>query len=165
MSVDQVRFRMTLRKAVELLNDFSKRSRRNQKLAISQIDSLIKTARSKAHAAELAIRELDQLEKQRAYMLALTGKVALAIGATRSLVAGYERRIGSLHEEAAFQLAEAAILLSQRGRFLQGRRFALAALRHAGASQQVSRTLLSALECLQRAQEASSRKIQATRPR
>ena len=107
-------------------------------------------------------KAIDQLRKQRAHMLVVAGRADEGIKEMKSIVAHYETTIAELHEEATFQFAEAALAAFQRGRVSGGKAFARSALQHAGMSQSISRTVLSAIELMQLQQEAASRKAHAT---
>lgn len=123
-----------------------------------KLDRLLVLAEAKEQTSELALREIDQLRKQRAYLLIASGRVSDGIGAIESMVGHYEDSIARLHDEAAFQLAEAAVAAFKSGRTGAGLRFASSALKHSGNAGCINKTVLSALALIQRHQERLSRK-------
>lgn len=150
-----------LQQAFKLLHNFAKQTPKAQRAALAKVGELLKSSEERARDARLALREIDQLRKQRAHMLVVAGKADEGIAETKSLVAQYETAIAELHDEAAFQLAEAALAAFQQGRDSAGIALARSSLQHAGMSQTISRTVLSAIELMQRQQEAASRKAQS----
>lgn len=135
-----------LRQAFALLRDFASLPLKQKRVRISKLDSLLRAARSREKRARLAVRELDQLRKQRAYMLVVSGKVAAGIKQSEDLVAELERGIADLHDEAAFQLSEAALAAFRSGRQSTARALTRRALSHAGMAGRLSKTLLQALD-------------------
>lgn len=145
------------------MDSFASQSASEQKARIASIDKLLKQAEAQKKNALLALREIDQLWKQRACMLLMSGKVNQGIKEIELLVTGYESSIADLHEEAAFQLGEAALASYRRNRPAAGEAFARSALEHSGGARRMSRTVLSAIELMQCQQERQSRKKQAKR--
>lgn len=143
----------TLKEAFDLLDRFSSLKTNDQKKRIRQVQHLLKESRRNKTDALIAIRETDQLQKQLAYMLVSSGNVKAGLKEMKSLVNEYEEKISSLHDEAAFQLYEAAIASFHNNDSATGINFAKWGLKHSSHAKNVSRTMLNALELLQKQQE------------
>ena len=141
-----------LKQAFQLLDGFSSLKQDKQRKRIAQLNRLRLTAERKEHGALLAIRDIDQLRKERAYLLIVSGHFDEGIKTIESIVSGYESRIADLHDEAAFQLSQAALASFRRGRLQAGKGFARSALKHCAMAKHINKTVLSALELMQQQQ-------------
>ena len=99
------------------------------------------------------VREVDQLRKQRAYMLISSGKIEDGIKEIQSLTNDYNEKIENLHDEIAFQLCEAAIACFRSSNSTAGVDLAKLALAHAGHANRISRVALQAFELWQQQHE------------
>ncbi len=147
-----------LRQAFKLLRDFDTLPPSEQRTRIAKVDRFLAIAKTRSRRDLLDWREVDQLRKQRAYMLMASSRVDEGINEIESLVIEYEKWIADLHEEAAFQLAEAALVSFQLRRAIAGQAFARAALEHSGNAKRISRTVLKAIELMQREVEQNGSK-------
>ena len=147
-----------LKQAFRLLDSFASLPPGEQRSRLAKLERLLVLAEAKEQTSELALREIDQLRKQRAYLLIASGQIPDGIKAIQSMVGRYEDSIARLHDEAAFQLAEAAIAAFRCGRAGAGVRFASSALKHSGNAGCINKTVLSALALVQQHQERLSRK-------
>lgn len=143
----------TLKKAFDLLDNFSSLKQSDQDKKIKQVEKLLRAAIKKQSDALLAVREVDQIQKQLAYMLISSGKIDDGINHIKSLVAECNGKIVSMHEEMAFQLCEAAIAAFRNDDPVTGSDLTKQGLAHAGQAKQISRTVLKAFELLQQHQE------------
>jgi len=147
-----------LKQAFRLLDGFASLQPGEQRSRLAKLERLLVLAEAKEQASALALREIDQLRKQRAYLLIASGQIPDGIKAIESMVGHYEDSIARLHDEAAFQLAEAAVAAFKSGRTGMGVRFATSALKHSGNAGCINKTVLSALALVQQHQERLSRK-------
>jgi hypothetical protein len=148
-----------LKQAFALLDGFSTLRVRDQRKRIKKIDVLLKRAKSEQSSATLAIRQLDQIQKQRAYMLIASGRAEDGIKEILSLVQDYEKSILILHDEASFQLCEAAIASFQRNESEIGGNYARLALKHAGLANRTSQKLIETLKLLQQHQSKLNSRV------
>ena len=146
----------SLLEAFRLLDGFAAASPAQKKKRIEQVNRLLKCAEGGRRDANLALRTIDQLRKQRVHMLITAGKLNEGIAESKRIVRDYEASIASLHDEAAFQLAEAALNCFRNSQMTRGFALTLSALAHAGNARSISKTLLSALEIAQREQAKRS---------
>jgi hypothetical protein len=153
----KTKMKSNLKKAVALLANYSNLSNTEQRKRIRTLQQLIKEATKREQEALLISREIDQLRKEHAYLHMQSGDVNGGIKEIESIVTGYEQSILRLHEEAAFQLAEAANAAFDSGDYSRGEKFARSALSHSGACRQISRIVMEAFECLQKNQELRSK--------
>jgi len=139
-----------LKRSFKLLEDFKRLRADLQKKRIAQIDSMLRLAEEQRRKALLIDRDFDQLRKQRAYMLIICGRNDEGMAEIEALVADYEQTIERLHEEAAFQLAEAAEASFCNKENALGIALARRALTHTGKAGRLSRTVLRVLELAQK---------------
>lgn len=147
-----------LKQAFRLLDSFASLPPGEQRSRLAKLDRLLVLAEAREQTSELALRKIDQLRKQRAYLLIASGQFPEGIKAIESMVGHYEDSIVRLHDETAFQLAEAAVAAFKSGRAGMGVRFATSALKHSGNAGYINKTVLSALALVQQHQERLSRK-------
>ena len=147
-----------LKQAFRLLDGFASLQPGEQRSRLAKLERLLVLAEVKEQTSQLALREIDQLRKQRAYLLIASGRAPEGIRAIESMVGRYEDSIARLHDEAAFQLAEAAVAAFKSGQTGTGVRLASSALKHSGNAGCINKTVLSALALVQQHQERLSRK-------
>ena len=151
-----------LKEAFKLLRDYSSITPSQKQKRIARVDQLLKSAEKRKKRSICALRDIDQLRKQRAYLLIMGGYVDEGIKEIESLVADYNETICELHDEAAFQLAEAAVASFRRRSSKVGEVLACSALSHAGLAMRINRTVLTALELMQRTQTKGNLNIQGS---
>jgi len=138
-----------LLEAFRLLDGFESATRQQKQRRIVQLNRLLRRAKALQKDANLALRTIDQIRKERAYMLISAGRLSEGIAEIESIVRDYEGTVASIHDEAAFQLAEAALSCFNKGQTVRGFEFARSALAHAGNARALSQTLVSALQAAQ----------------
>lgn len=146
-----------LKHAFALLQDFSTAKAVEQRRRLLKVDRLLKQAEAKCPQALIALRERDQLRKQHAYMLIASGHVDDGVRESSAIAADYEKEIINLHDEAAFQLSEAALASFRARRPGLGKALALSALWHAGRASRLSHTLVAALAFAQKQQARNTK--------
>lgn len=146
-----------VKQAFQLLNNFNAIKPKEQQRRIKKTNLMLKRAEKKQKTALLALWEIDQLRKQRAYMLLTHDDSDEGLGDIQSLVDEYDEKISRLHEEAAFQLSEAAIASFRRKKSEVGKAFAISALKHAGQAKFVSSTFINAVELLLQQQKGANK--------
>jgi hypothetical protein len=142
-----------LKQAFKLLDNFPTSSPAEQRRRIKTVGKMLRAAEKNSHVATLALRETDQLRKQLAYFFIESGRVSSGLKQIQSIVLDYERSISNLHDEAAFQLAEASIASFKSNMPGKGMTFVQRSLCHSGAGGKISKTLLTALSLAQSQQQ------------
>ena len=160
-ATQKINMKSNLKKAFALLSNFPKLERTEQRKRLAMLEKLLIAAMKRQNDALLMFREIDQLRKERAYMLIQSGEIENGVKEIQSIVAGYEQSISEMHEEAAFQLAEAAIASFNTKNYSGGEKFARDSLSHAGLSNRISKTVINALELMQKNQERRFRRPHA----
>jgi hypothetical protein len=148
----------SLLRAFRLFYDFESASPEQKKKRIDQVERLLSEAENRKTDANLALRTIDQLKKERAYMLISAGRLNEGIGEIERIVREYEKSIASLHDEAVFILAEAALSCFRKAQTTRGLQLTRCALAHAGSATWISKTLVSALEIAQQVQLKRSKR-------
>src|SRR4051812_12032533 len=153
-----------LTRVFKLLNGFEGLALGERSRRLTKVAAALQAASAGQQDALEKISEIGQLQKAHAYMLIRTGQASAGIRELARFGRDCEAKIADLHEEAAFQFAEASSAAFSTGKPAAGFKFAVEALAHSGQARRVSNVVLRALESAQLHQSQAHQKRSLSKP-